>query len=113
MLQDIFRGTKLTPSDSRLKTNVQDITDGLDKIMQLQPKSYDYHSRPNDQSLSTKILPDGAKPTNKEEPFLKDKNVFIAQEVQKILPNLVIEDGEGYLNLDYNGFIPILVKPII
>ena len=34
---------------------------------------------------------------------------FIAQEVREIFPELVYEDSEGMLSIDYNGFIPLLV----
>ncbi len=35
---------------------------------------------------------------------------FIAQEVREILPDLVIEDEEGYLAINYTGVIPLLVE---
>lgn len=34
---------------------------------------------------------------------------FIAQEVREIFPELVYEDEEGMLSIDYQGFIPLLV----
>ena len=34
---------------------------------------------------------------------------FLAQEVKKIFPELVTEDENGYLSVDYIGFIPLLV----
>lgn len=37
---------------------------------------------------------------------------FLAQDVQKVYPELVHEDNEGYLAVDYQGFIPILYETI-
>ncbi|MCC7331265.1 MAG: tail fiber domain-containing protein [Flavobacteriales bacterium] len=37
---------------------------------------------------------------------------FIAQEVKEIFPELVYEDDERYLGIDYIGFIPILIEQI-
>ena len=34
---------------------------------------------------------------------------FLAQEVKKVFPELVTEDENGYLSVDYIGFIPLLV----
>ena len=42
------------------------------------------------------------------------RNGFIAQEVQKILPDLITgtESEDDYLGLDYNGLLAIAVKAI-
>ncbi len=37
---------------------------------------------------------------------------FIAQELRDIYPELVFEDSEGYLSVDYIGMIPVLVEAI-
>lgn len=37
---------------------------------------------------------------------------FIAQELQKIYPELVYEDNKGYLSVDYIGLIPVLVESV-
>lgn len=36
----------------------------------------------------------------------------IAQEVQTEFPELVKEDEQGYLRVDYQGFIPVLLESI-
>ena len=35
---------------------------------------------------------------------------FIAQEVEKVMPELVGADEDDYLTLNYNGFVPLLTK---
>jgi hypothetical protein len=37
---------------------------------------------------------------------------FVAQDVQKVFPELVEQDSAGYLSLDYLGLIPVLVEAI-
>jgi regulator of replication initiation timing len=37
---------------------------------------------------------------------------FIAQEIQKIFPELVQTDSDGYLSVDYTGLIPHLVESV-
>jgi len=95
-------GQIVHPSDKNLKENIQDITNGLSTINQLSPKSYTHK-------------------TNKAKEFgLSTKPQFglIAQEVEKVLPEIVIqkalvgEDGEIYKGLDYEKLIPILIAAL-
>jgi len=41
-----------------------------------------------------------------------DRYGFIARELQEVFPELVDEDEEGFLNVDYVGLIPILVEAV-
>jgi hypothetical protein len=83
------RITNTNPSDIRLKENIQDITYGLDEIIQLRPVTYNW----------------------KDDKINQGKQFgFIAQEVQEIMPDLV-KDGE-YLGLDKEAIFTILVKAI-
>lgn len=42
--------------------------------------------------------------------YTKDKIGLSAQEVQQVLPELVKEDSEGYLSVNYTGLIPVLIE---
>lgn len=43
----------------------------------------------------------------------KKQNIgFIAQQLQEVFPDLVEEDSNNYLHVDYIGLIPILVESI-
>jgi len=42
----------------------------------------------------------------------KDQLGFIAQRLQAIAPDLVTENGDGYLGVKVNGVIPILVNAL-
>jgi hypothetical protein len=37
---------------------------------------------------------------------------FVAQEVQQLFPELVQQDADGYLYIDYVGLIPVLVESV-
>jgi len=43
---------------------------------------------------------------------LKEDVGFIAQEVQKVMPELVRENGDGMLSMRHQGIAPILLEAI-
>jgi Chaperone of endosialidase len=77
-------------SDIRLKKNFRDLSNSLASITQL--KGYNYYLR------------------NEKNPNLQTG--FIAQEIQKIFPELVNTGSDGYLSVDYTGLIPHLVESV-
>lgn len=93
-------GVQLTPgdvtwgaiSDIRSKEDISDIQSGLATIMQLRPKKYHY------------------KKTDKKHFSLG----FIAQEMVKVLPDIVNvpEDKEDLLSIRYTELVPVLTKAI-
>jgi hypothetical protein len=88
-------GVALT-SDARLKRNIHSFTNGLDIVSKLNPVSYEKKASIADNNYN------------------KTEIGFIAQDVQKILPQLVQEgrDANKTLALDYNSIIPILTRAI-
>lgn len=105
---DVYSTGSYLPSDSRLKTGVTSITNSLELIGQLHPKTYQYNQREYD-FLN---LPQ------------QTQYGFVAQEVAALLPELTketfhaydealsdTEEGQGVLftSVNYIGFIPILV----
>jgi hypothetical protein len=89
-------------SDFRLKTNFSKIENALGIIEQLNPLRYDFRYN----ELKDMGLP-------------KTRQLgLIAQDVEKILPELVTElaadtkDGEKYKGLNYTGLIPVLIQAI-
>jgi hypothetical protein len=78
-------------SDKRLKENINYIETGLEKILALKPAKFDYI--------------DGS----------KDNIGWIAQDVQKVIPEAVLvntNDERGYLSLKSDFIVPYLVKAI-
>ena len=84
-------------SDLRLKTKVEAMEDMNSRLLQLEPSTYYY--KETDQiknEILTKRLQFG----------------FIAQEVEKVFPNLVMTDEDGIKSMDYIGMIPVLVQAL-
>jgi hypothetical protein len=48
----------------------------------------------------------------KSQVFLKKHYGLIAQDLQKLYPDLVYEDNNGYLSVNYIGIIPLLIQSI-
>ncbi len=80
-----------TPSDQKLKTNVKDIEYGLDTIMKLKPKQYDW---------------------KKDD---RHDIGFIAQEVEEVIPEIV-KDNEWFddkiKTMDYEKLTAVLIKAV-
>ena len=50
---------------------------------------------------------------NKNRKESKEKRVgVLAQQVEKVLPEVVSKDNNGYLNVDYGGIVPLLIEAI-
>ena len=81
------------PSDKKYKENIRPIESALDKAMQLQGVTFDW--KDNDSILD-----------------IKEDIGFIAQDVEKVLPELVRENKKGNLSLRYQGITPILLEAI-
>lgn len=89
-------------SDSRLKENIIGLDKSVvDAVDNLRPVSYTYRQD------STNIIYGVGEKEMKETHF-----GLIAQEVQKLFPNLVYEGGDGYLSINYTELIPILIMSI-
>lgn len=107
-LYDVKAPTFLTTSDMRLKTNVESLSERYSKLLDVNAVSYNLSSHSSDQKVSAMLSSEA-----ESEACLEDQRThfgFIAQEIQEIYPNLVVEDEEGILAIDYTGFIPLLVE---
>ena len=82
------------PSDIRLKENIKPIESALDKAMKLQGVTFNWKNKSED------ILD------------IKEDIGFIAQDVQKVLPELVRENDNGMLSMRHQGITPILLEAI-
>lgn len=97
-----FRGHVLAnsftlASDSRLKTSITPLIGGLEKVRKLHGVTYEWRQD---------VDPRWAGPASRREIGL------IAQEVKKVVPELVREIGDGYLGVNYSAAVPLLVEAI-
>ena len=98
-------GTVHSLSDSRVKTNINDLVDGLDVVKQLQPKTFKYNEKSEFYNEETKD---------------EVRYGFIADEVQEVAPQYM-QVGKGKIDgvevddfktLSTTKMIPMLVKAI-
>jgi hypothetical protein len=82
-----------SPSDSRLKTIKEKIPNALDKVMQLNGYRFDW----NEVNEVAKI---------------KEDIGVIAQEVEKVLPELARTNEDGYMSVRYQGLIAVLIEAV-
>jgi hypothetical protein len=89
-------GTIAACSDIRYKKNFSKIENPLDKVLTLNGLHYDWRVD-----------------EFKENNFSKDRQIgFIAQEIEKIFPEMVFTDEKGYKSVDYARLTPVLVEAI-
>ena len=81
-------GTVLQSSDERLKENIYPIDNAIDRVNEIEGVYFNWKDK---EERSVGVL---------------------AQQVQKVLPEVVSEDKNGYLNIDYGGIVPLLLEAI-
>jgi chromosomal replication initiation ATPase DnaA len=81
-------GDVIAYSDERLKTNIETITGALDKVMSLRGVSY---NRIDTEDKSRKIG-------------------VIAQETEKILPELITVSSDGILGVSYGNMSGVFIE---
>jgi len=95
-------GFILGPSDERLKEDIRDLSDALEIVNKIQPRTY----RHKDNLIASIGLAYG------------QQYGFIAQELERLLPSLVIDntisdkDGNKYKGINHQQMIPILTQAI-
>ena len=88
-------------SDERLKTNVRPIENALDKVSQLDGVIYDW----NDTYKKDHGDVDGY--------FVRaDNSGVIAQQVEKVFPNVVADRADGFKAVRYELLVPLLIEAI-
>ena len=84
----VFANGTALPSDRQLKKNIKPLPHALDKIAKLQGVKFNWKK-------------DG-------QPDIG----LIAQEVETVFPELVLEDSSGVKHVDYSKLVPVLIEAI-
>lgn len=122
----VLNGVVVGNSDMRYKDNVTEISKVnkstvLSTITQLNPISYNYKqiyletaNSADSVNVSTKMgqLDRQALYDEKSEMFQKKHFGLVAQDLQAIYPDLVYENDNGYLSINYIELIPLLIQSI-
>jgi hypothetical protein len=83
-------------SDERYKRNIQPLQLSLEKVTKLTGVSYDWKT----EEYSGKGFTEGR------------QIGLIAQDVEKVLPELVQADENGYLAIAYDKLVPVLIEAV-
>jgi len=99
----VYASNIVYSSDESLKKNIQPLFSALPIIKKLRPVSFDYnfdYSKVENEKFRNQLQNDD-----------KDRLGFIAQEVQKLLPQSVkVKESDSTLGIRMDDFIPLLVK---
>jgi len=79
----------LHSSDARLKTNISQIDNALDKVLQMDGVYFDWKDKDEKQQVG-----------------------LIAQDMEKVLPEVVNQDDQGFYSVSYGGVVPVLIEAI-
>lgn len=93
---NILASGTIVPSDRRYKQNIKPVSNALSTVMRLKSSTYEYNIGQ---------FPD--KGFNSGNQF-----GLIAQDVEKVLPDLVTTYADGYKGINYTEIIPLLIKAI-
>ena len=92
---NVFALGYFIPSDLKLKTNIQNVQNPLKLLTQVTGVTYDWES--NHTALKSN----------------KSKQIgFIAQDLEKVFPEIVKEDANGIKAVNYIKIIPVIVEAI-
>lgn len=87
-----YSGENLSVSDIRLKENFEDLSSVLPKIENIQPVYFEYRNKtthPDNRQIGV-----------------------IAQEIEKVFPELVKKDKQGFLAVDYPRMSAVLIEAV-
>ncbi len=86
----------LTVSDGRFKTDVRPVENPIATVQAMEGVSYNW----NREEFPDRNFPEGR------------SSGFVAQDLQKVVPNAVHKDEEGWYGVSYSELIPYLVEAI-
>ena len=97
---DLYAANYFKMSDVRMKSNISNITNGLEMLKKIRPVFYT-------------IINNGLDSVGNKIESTRQQYGFISQEIEKSLPEVKITDDVlGYKLLDYDQIIPITVSAI-
>jgi Chaperone of endosialidase len=122
----VFANNVQLTSDGKLKKNIRsmDSTSALSNVLKMRGVTFDWKTEKLEKELADlgSLKPNETKDkesVEKEKKGIQDRIAnstnqvgFIAQEVQKVYPQLVAQSSTGDLSVNYTGMVPVLVEAI-
>jgi hypothetical protein len=108
-------------SDMRMKENIRKLSGSLSQLNKLQSVAYNFKEEKKEEIIPEKLIKAGVNidsfkaeiskaPKTNEDLLKRNFYGFLAQDVQKLFPDLVYTDDAGMLSVDYIGIIPLLLS---
>lgn len=109
----VLTGNPVVNSDKRYKKNILnlDTKTTLNNVLKMAPVEYNYNQIYR-KSKGDSTVVETALYDERSQLFQKKQYGLIAQDLQKLYPDLVYEDKKGYLSINYIGIIPLLIESI-
>lgn len=111
---EIRANSFVSSSDARLKTNIESFAlegKALEKVLEMDVVSYNYKERKLEKDEHSATDDAAWREFNKKQAEIRHYGL-LAQELQKIYPNLVYEGQNGYLGINYVELVPVLIRSI-
>jgi trimeric autotransporter adhesin len=106
-------GSVSQTSDKNLKKNIVPLSGALKKVMELQGISFEWKTESELASAGLINRKGTKEPDNKSFNFPEGTQLgVIAQDVEKIVPELVSTEADGLKSVDYIKMIPLLIEAI-
>ncbi len=120
---DVYAKGVIINSDKRFKENIKPLRQAMYKLQKIRGVTYNLKPTTKSQKGSTGFnAPNNEKEAadiallaeteQKMKNLYRSRIGFVAQELKEIFPELVKENPEGYLFVDYVGLVPVLVESI-
>ena len=94
-------------SDMRLKKDVESLDGALDKVLKLRGVTFYWKNKAEMAAAKGKDV------KNMSYGFSDEKQIgVIAQEVEEVLPELVVTDNEGFKAVKYENLTPVLIEAV-
>ena len=108
---DLLYTQSYATSDARLKTNIADVkSEATSKLKELRPVQFQWQQIEDVTVEDTTIV---RTPHFSNDIDMNKKHYgLLAQDVQKLFPDMVHEDGAGYLSVNYIELIPLLIQTV-
>ena len=102
-------GSTVTTSDERFKDNIKSLEGSLQKVLNMRGVSYTWKTKAEMAEIRG-VTPDS---TDYNTRIQEGTQLgVIAQEIEKVVPEVVYTDEEGFKSVDYIKLTPVLIEAV-
>ena len=120
---DVYAKGFILNSDEKFKVNIKHLKDATTRLKQIRSFTFNLKNNETKSPFLTETLSPVSDKEKKDlellastkermEDIFRERIGFLADELRNVFPELVEEDTDGFLYVDYFGLIPVLVESI-